>query len=174
MSSSLNVVIVGNGVAGVTAARIIKEKKPETLVSIYTDENSHYYPRPRLYDVLSGEAKPRDVTMFSEEWYKKKGIMVQLNKKALSVDTEQKELLLEDQSRVKYDKLLLANGGHSFVPPIKGAEKKGAFTLRSIRDALRIKEFTKKIEKVIIIGGGLLGLEFASSLKKLGQQVTVV
>jgi len=112
--------------------------------------------------------------MFSEEWYEKKGINVQLNKKALSIDTERKELLLEDGSRVNYDKLLLANGGHSFVPLIKGVEKTGVFTLRSIRDALSIKEFTEKTKKVIIIGGGLLGLEFASSLKKLGQQVEVV
>ena len=174
MSPSLNVVIVGNGVAGVTAARIIKEKNPEIRVSIYTDESHHYYPRPRLYEVLSGEAKPREVYMFSEEWYEKKGINVQLNKKALSIDTDRKELLLEDGSRVNYDKLLLANGGHSFVPPIKGVEKTGVFALRTIRDALSIKEFTKKTEKVIVIGGGLLGLEFASSLKKIGQQVTVV
>ena len=174
MSPSLNVVIVGNGVAGVTVARIIKEKNPEIRVSIYTDESHHYYPRPRLYEVLSGEAKPREVYMFSEEWYEKKGINVQLNKKALSIDTDRKELLLEDGSRVNYDKLLLANGGHSFVPPIKGVEKTGVFALRTIRDALSIKEFTKKTEKVIVIGGGLLGLEFASSLKKIGQQVTVV
>ena len=174
MAPSLNVVIVGNGVAGVTAARIIKAKNPETLVSIYTDESYHYYPRPRLYEVLSGEAKPREVYMFSEEWYEKKGITVHLNKKALSIDVDRKELVLEGGSRVKYDKLLLANGGHSFLPPIKGVEKTGVFTLRTIKDALNIKEFTKKTKKVIIIGGGLLGLEFASSLKKLGQQVRVV
>ena len=174
MSPSLNVVIVGNGVAGVTAARIIKEKNPETRVSIYTDESYHYYPRPRLYEVLSGEAKPREVYMFSEEWYEKKGINVHLNKKVLSTDIDRTELLLEGGSRIKYDKLLLANGGHSFLPPIKGVEKTGVFTLRTIKDALNIKEFTKKTKKVIIIGGGLLGLEFASSLKKLGQQVRVV
>jgi len=174
LSPILKVVIVGNGVAGVTAARIIKEKSPETRVSIYTDESHHYYPRPRLYEVLSGEAKPREVYMFSEEWYKKKGINVQLNKKALSIDVDRKELLLEGGSRVNYDKLLLANGGHSFVPPIKGAEKTGVFTLRTIKDALDIKEFAEKTEKVIVIGGGLLGLEFASSLRKLGQQVTVM
>jgi nitrite reductase (NADH) large subunit len=170
----MNIVIVGNGVAGVTAARIIKEKNPETRVSIYTDESYHYYPRPRLYEVLSGEAKPREVYMFSGEWYEKKGIMVQLNEKALSIDVDRKELMLEGGSRVNYDKLLLANGGHSFVPPIKGVEKTGVFTLRTIKDALNIKEFTKKTKKVIVIGGGLLGLEFASSLRKLGQQVRVV
>jgi nitrite reductase (NADH) large subunit len=174
LSSSLNIVIVGNGVAGVTAARILKEKNPETQVSIYTDENSNYYPRPRLYEVLSGEAEPEDVTMFSGEWYTKKGIAVHLGKKAVNIDTKQKMLLLDDQSKVSYDKLLLANGGHCFVPPIKGAEKKGTFTLRTIRDALTIKEFTTKTKKAVVIGGGLLGLEFAFSLRTLGQQVTVV
>jgi nitrite reductase (NADH) large subunit len=174
LSPVLNVVIVGNGVAGVTAARIIREKNPETRVSIYTDESYHYYPRPRLYEVLSGEANPQEVYMFSEEWYEKKGITVHLNKKALGIDVDRKELLLEDGSRVIYGKLLLANGGHSFVPPIKGVEKTGVFTLRTIKDVLNIKKFTEKTEKVIVIGGGLLGLEFASSLRKLGQQVTVV
>ncbi len=174
MSPSLDVVIVGNGVAGVTAAKIIKEKNPEASVSVYTDESHHYYPRPRLYEVLSGEAKPREVYMFSEEWYEKKGIKVQLNKRVLNINIDGKELLLEDRSRVSYDKLLLANGGHSFIPPIKGVEKTGVFTLRSIRDALTIKAFTKKTKKAIVIGGGLLGLEFAASLSKLCQQVKVV
>jgi nitrite reductase (NADH) large subunit len=171
---TVDVAIIGNGVAGVTSARIIKEKNPEVKVSIYTDESHHYYPRPRLYEVLSGEAEPREIYMFSEEWYEKNGIEVNLNKKAISIDTDKKILMLEDHSKVNYNKLLLANGGHSFIPPFNGVEKTGVFTLRSIRDALTIKEFTKKSKKAIVIGGGLLGLEFAASLRKLGQQVEVV
>ena len=174
MGSSLKVVIVGNGVAGVTAARIIKDRNPQAYVSIYTEETYQYYPRPRLYDVLSGEVEPRAVYLFTETWYKKKGINIQLNSRTSSIDTDRKELLLENGSRISYDKLLIANGGHSFVPPIKGVEKTGVFTLRTIEDALRIKEFTEKTTKVIIIGGGLLGSEFAYSLKKLGQQVDIV
>jgi nitrite reductase (NADH) large subunit len=170
----MNVVIVGNGIAGVTAARIIKEKNPEAKVSIYTDENHQYYPRPRLYGVLSGEATPQEIYVFAEEWYEKRRINVHLNEKAISIDVNKKELLLENGSRVSYDKLLLANGGHSFIPPIKGVEKTGVFALRSIKDALAIKEFTKKSKNAIVIGGGLLGLEFAASLNKLGQQVEVV
>ena len=170
----MNIIIVGNGVAGITAARIIKEKDPKSNVSVYTEENHHYYPRPRLYDILSGKAEPHDIYMFSEEWYIKKGIKVHLNKRALRIETEKNELLFEDNSRIHFDKLLLANGASSFIPPIKGSEKKGTFTLRSIKDALIIKEYTRKTKKSIIIGGGLLGLEFASSLRKLGQQVTVV
>lgn len=170
----MHVVIVGSGVAGVTAARTIRENDPKAKISVYTNEDHLYYPRPRLYEVLSGEAKPREIYMFSEEWYEKRRIKVHLNKKVLGIETARKELLLEDRSRVKYDKLLLANGAHPFVPPIKGVEKTGVFSLRSIKDALTIKEYAKKARKAIIIGGGLLGLEFAASLRKLGQQVEVV
>ena len=170
----MHVVIIGSGVAGVTAARTIRENDPKAKISVYTNENHLYYPRPRLYEVLSGEAEPREIYMFSEEWYEKRRIKVHLNKKVLGIETARKELLLEGRSRVKYDKLLLANGAHPFVPPIKGVEKTGVFSLRSIKDALTIKEYTKKTRKAIIIGGGLLGLEFAASLRKLGQQVEVV
>jgi len=170
----MHVVIVGSGVAGVTAARTIKENDPKAKISVYTDEKHLYYPRPRLYEVLSGEANPREIYMFSEQWYEKRGIKVHMKKKVSGIETAKRELLLEDRSRVNYDKLVLANGAHPFVPPIKGVEKTGVFTLRSIKDALTIKEYTKKTRKTIVIGGGLLGLEFAASLRKLGQQVEVV
>lgn len=170
----MNVVIVGNGVAGVTAARIIHEKNPEAQISIYTDESHHYYPRPRLYEVLSREAESREIYMFSEKWYQERSIHIHLSNAAVSINLDEKELVLENKSRVCYDKLLLANGGHSFIPPIKGVEKTGVFTLRSLRDAVNIRRFTEKSKKAIIIGGGLLGLEFAASLRKLGQHVEVV
>ena len=170
----MNVVIVGNGVAGVTAARAIKEKSPETKVTIFTEEDTHYYPRPKLYEVLSGKANPQQVVMFSEDYYKNRGIQVQLNRKALRLDTKRKKLELDDKTEISYDKLLLANGAHCFVPPIKGTEKSGVFTLRTVKDALTIKEATKNSKQAIVVGGGLLGLEFASALTKLGQKVTVV
>jgi nitrite reductase (NADH) large subunit len=172
--SSFNVVIVGNGVAGITAAKIIKDKNLKSKVSIYTDEKSNYYPRPRLYEILSGESEPEDIVVFSDEWYRKHDISVHLGKKAVSVDTKQKKLKLDDKTEISYDKLVLANGAHCFVPPIKGSEKKGIFTLRNIKDAITIRDYTKNTRKAIIIGGGLLGLEFAYALKKLGQQVTVI
>jgi nitrite reductase (NADH) large subunit len=170
----MHVVIVGSGVAGVTASRILRVTNPKAKISIYTDENHLFYPRPRLYEVLSGEARPREIYMFSEQWYEDRGITVHLNKKVTGVETAQKRLTLEDHSRVNYDKVLLATGAHPFIPPIKGVDKTGVFALRSIRDALTIREYAKQTRKTIIIGGGLLGLEFAASLRKLGQQVEVV
>ncbi|MBN1106291.1 MAG: NAD(P)/FAD-dependent oxidoreductase, partial [Deltaproteobacteria bacterium] len=73
-----------------------------------------------------------------------------------------------------YDVLLVAAGSHSFVPPIKGSDRKGVFALRSLEDARDIAAWAKGLEDVILIGGGLLGLEAGNALRKLGKKVTVV
>ena len=82
-------------------------------------------------------------------------------------------VVTQSGERHPYDKLLLATGGYSFVPPIKGAEKQGVFTLRSIKDAQAIKTFAAGKTKALLIGGGLLGLEVGNSLRKIGMKVTV-
>jgi len=81
---------------------------------------------------------------------------------------DQKRILLADGTEVPYDRLLLATGGVSFVPPIEGAEKKGVFTLRTLDDALAIREYAASCQEAVVIGGGLLGLEAARGLKVLG------
>jgi nitrite reductase (NADH) large subunit len=170
----VHIVIIGCGVAGVTAAKAIKQNAPETEVTVYTDENHLYYPRPRLYEILSGKKEPQEIYSYTQEWYNHLGIKVQLGKKVLSINPASKELTTEGGLKTRYDRLLMANGAHAFVPPIKGVEKQGSFTLRTFEDAVTIKQYPKKGEKAIVIGGGLLGLEFAACLRKLGQKVEVV
>ena len=170
----MNIVIVGCGVAGITAATIIRRVDSEATISIYTDENYLYYPRPDLYSVLSGKNLPERIIALPREWYEKRNIKVYLNRKASRVDTAKHELTIDDGSKASYDKLLLANGAHPFLPPIKGTEKNGVFSLRSLEDAVKIRRYAEKARKAIIIGGGLLGLEFAVSLRKLGEEVDVV
>ncbi len=77
----MNVVIVGCGVAGVTAATTIRQSSPEADVMICTDEKSLYYPRPELYRVLSGEVQPSEIIAFPEQWYETRRIKVNLDKK---------------------------------------------------------------------------------------------
>jgi len=170
----MQIVIVGCGIAAITAAKAIRENASEAEISIYTDEKYLYYPRPRLYDVITGETKLQGLLPYSEQWYQEQKIRVRLNSKVTSLKTDRKELVLGDNSRINYDKLLLANGAHPYVPPIKGVDKAGVFTLRTLEDALAIREFPKKKGKAIVIGGGLLGLEFAACLRKIGQQVEVL
>jgi nitrite reductase (NADH) large subunit len=171
----MRIAIVGCGVAGVTAARTIRQSAgPEHEVIVYTDENHLYYPRPRLYEVLSGEKQPQEIYSYTPQWYEKLGIKVQPNKKVMRIDPANKEITLEGGLRANYDKLLLANGAQAFVPPITGIEKKGTFTLRNLEDAIAIKQYATKTKETIVIGGGLLGIEFADCLMKLGQKVEVV
>ena len=171
----MRVAIIGCGVAGITAARAIRQNAaPEHEVTVYTDENYLYYPRPRLYEVLSGEKEPQEIYSYAPKWYEKLGIKVQLGKKVTRIDPANKEITLEGGPKTSYDKLLLANGAQAFVPPIVGMEKKGIFTLRTIEDAIAIRQYATKTRETIVIGGGLLGIEFADCLMKLGQKVEVV
>jgi nitrite reductase (NADH) large subunit len=171
----MRIAIIGCGVAGITAARAIKQTATaQHEVTVYTDENHLYYPRPRLYEVLSGEKEPQQIYSYAPEWYEKLGIKVQPGKKIMNIDPAKKEIMLEGGLKAVYDKLLLANGAHAFVPPIKGVEKRGTFTLRTVEDAIAIKQYATKTREAIIIGGGLLGIEFADCLRKLGQKVEVV
>jgi nitrite reductase (NADH) large subunit len=174
VSPAMRIVIVGCGVAGVTAARTIKESAPDVEVTVYTDENYLYYPRPRLYEVLSGQKDPLEIYSYASEWYEKLGIKVTRGKKVLSINVARKELRLERGLKTSYDKLLLANGALPFLPPIEGVEKRGTFTLRTVEDAVAIGRYAESARRAIVIGGGLLGLECAARLRKLGLQVEVV
>ena len=91
-----------------------------------------------------------------------------------NIDSIKKELKLSNGDSKKYDKLILANGSRANIPPILGVEKMGTFVLRSKKDADRIKEYAKNSTRVVIVGGGVLGLEAASELKKLGLNVIIV
>ncbi|MFQ6083349.1 MAG: NAD(P)/FAD-dependent oxidoreductase [Candidatus Aminicenantia bacterium] len=170
----MKIIIIGNGIAGVTAARTLRGKDPEVEIEIFTDEKYYYYPRPNLINFLANQVEIDKIYMYPPEWYREKNIKVHLNKKVVKLIPAEKVIELEDGSNVNYGKLLLAMGCNPFLPPIRGAEKKGVFTLRTLQDAIEIKKYSQSAEKAIVIGGGLLGLESAKALKALGLKITVV
>lgn len=172
--SSVRFVIIGNGVAGVNAARIIKNKDSEAEVHIYAEEAYHYYSRPRLINFLPGEISLDELYFYPEQWYKEKGIEVHLNSRAEKIDLSQKKIVLSHSEEISYERLLLATGSSPSLPPIKNVEKQGVFTLRTLADALAIRDYAKKTQNAIVIGGGVLGLEAARGLKALGLDVTVM
>lgn len=172
--SRVKFAIVGCGVAGISAALTIRKNSSEAEISVYTDENAFYYPRPRLYEVISGEREPQDLYSYQPQFYEGQRIKVYLKKKVVNIDTAKKEIQFEDGSRAAWDRLLLANGANPFVPSMKGLGKSGVFTLRTIGDAVSIRERLKKTSNAIVIGTGLLGLELAASLRKAGRKISAV
>ncbi|MBN2034047.1 MAG: NAD(P)/FAD-dependent oxidoreductase [Deltaproteobacteria bacterium] len=166
--------IIGNGVAGTMAAENILKKDEDAAITITTDESMPFYWRIQLNDYIAGELGEEKLYARNKEWYNDHGIDLRLNTPVQGGDTKEKVAVTRDNRKIPYDRLLIATGSHSFVPPIKGAEKKGVFTLRSFRDASNIMDWAKNTRKVVMIGGGLLGLEAGNALRKLGKEVMVV
>lgn len=170
----MKIVIIGNGLAGTLGAKALREMDKQAAIEIYAEEKYLYYPRPNLIEFIAGNLPYARLFAFPEKWYGQQQIDVRLATPALRILSESQEIEVQDGSRVPYDALLLANGASSFVPPIKGSDKRGVFTLRTLDDAQVILEHLKTHPRVVVIGGGLLGLEIARALRSRGADVEVV
>lgn len=170
----MKIAIAGNGICGISVAKYISEDAPKEKLTIFTDEEYHYYPRPRLIQLLSEKTDLNQLFPYNDEWFKNKNIEIILGKRVREINVSSKELILEDSSKYNYDKLLIANGSSPFVPPIEGVKSEGVFTLRNIKDVLRIREYSCDKRKAVVIGGGLLGLETARALNALGLKVEII
>ena len=166
--------IIGNGVAGTTAAEHIRKIDKRSDIRIVTDEDIAFYYRIRLNEYISGDITEQGLLAKKQGWYKETGIELLLKTRITTGDPSKKIVIAEDNKKISYDKLLIATGSRSFIPPVKGSEKRGVFALRHIKDARDIIKHTTDTEKVVIIGGGLLGLEAGNALRRLGKEVTVV
>ena len=166
--------IVGNGVAGNAAAESIRKSDPSGRILIFTKEKYPFYYTPALPEFLAGEKQIQDFTIHPPQWYERNRIDLYLECPVTKIDPVQRVLYTSRTEAIGYDRLLLACGGNSFIPPIPGANHERVLTLRWIDDALKIRDLAKTARKVIVIGGGLLGLEAGNGLRKLGLEVTVV
>jgi len=166
--------IIGNGVAGTTAAEEIRRRDKEGAITIVTEESVPFYWRIQLNEYISGDLKEEKLWARKPEWYKDQGIDLKLKTRIQGGDVREKVVISLDNHKLPYDRLLVATGSHSFVPPIRGADKKGVFALRSFQDARDIMDWAKNIKEVVMIGGGLLGLEAGNALRKMGKKMMVV
>lgn len=170
----MRVIIVGNGLGGTIAAKTLREMDSSVEIDVFADEKYHYYPRPNLIEFIAGNLPLEKIFAFSEEWYNQQKIKVHLQKPVKKIMPDSQEIEIEDGRKEKYDALLLTTGSFPSIPPFKGVEKRGVFTLRTLADALEILEFLKNHKKVTVIGGGLLGLEIARAISSRRAEVDVV
>lgn len=170
----MRIIIIGNGLAGTIAAKTLREQDRTVEIDVFADEKYHYYPRPNLIEFLAGNLPLERIFAFPEEWYSEQNVNVHLEKPGIRIFPDSKEIEVAGGKREKYNFLVLANGSLAFVPPIKGAEKQGVFTLRTLDDAFEILDCLKDRRRVTVIGGGLLGLETARAVKSRDVEVEVV
>ena len=167
--------IIGNGVAGTTAAAQIRKSDPHAAIRIITEEPFPFYSRIRLPEVLAGETDEKGLIIRKPDWYETNRIELTLSTRVTAVDAASKKVSTAAGEDIVYDRLLLSTGASCFVPPLPGAGLPGVFTLRTLSDAIAIRDFAAgSRRKIALIGGGVLGLEAGYGLMRAGSSITVI
>ncbi|HHV73124.1 MAG TPA: NAD(P)/FAD-dependent oxidoreductase [Thermoanaerobacterium sp.] len=167
-------VIIGNGIAALQAAENIRKNNGESKITMISREKYNTYYRVKLSHLLGQQFDLGKLHVKPDQWYKDNNIDVLLKRNVLSVDTDKKIVKLDDGSILTYDVLIIASGSHSFVPPVKGNDKKGVYAVRSLDDVEKLNEYINGKKRGVVVGGGLLGLEAAWSLRQTGYDMTVI
>lgn len=171
-----SVVIVGNGIAGVTAADYVRRHHPACDIHVVSQERHHLYNRMAITRLIYGRSAMNGLYLQPDTWYEERKISCWLNTQATQIDTQNHQVLLATGEKIPYDRLILTNGSSSFVPPIGGFGLPGTFVLREAEEAMHMRAFaqTHRSHRAVIAGGGLLGLEAGYALHKLGLDVSVL
>lgn len=167
--------IIGSGAAAVSAAESIRKRNATTAIKIVTAETDLPYFRPVLIRALNTTLKDREFYLHPALFYKNRNIQIQTGKKAISLSCAEKKVFLDNKECLEYDKLLIATGADNFIPPIKGANLANVLAPRNKKDFDMLKNLlVSSTKRIVIIGGGLLGLETASTLSEMGHKVAVI
>ena len=166
--------IIGNGIAGLSATEEIRKKDADATILIVSNEKSSTYWRTRLSHLISQDFDKDDLFVKKQPWYDERKIDERLECFVEKIDTDKNVAILCDGEKIEYGKVLLATGARPFVPPITNIESKGVFAIRTIDDLMDFKDYVADKNKVIVIGGGILGLEAAYSALLLEKDVTVI
>jgi NADPH-dependent 2,4-dienoyl-CoA reductase/sulfur reductase-like enzyme/ferredoxin len=170
------VVIIGNGVAGVTAADLLRQRSPSCQIDVVTRENFHFYNRMALGRVMYGKSGMDGLQLMPSSWFGQRRIAVWLNTIAVAIDPARRQVRLGTGELLPYDRLVLAQGASGQLPGVPGANLPGAFVLREADDALRMRSWSQSAgcREAVVIGGGVLGVEAAVALHNLDLRVTLV
>jgi nitrite reductase (NADH) large subunit len=168
-------VIVGNGMA---AARLVDELAKVALgryaVAIIGDEPRLAYNRVLLSSVLAGETASHDIELRPAAWWRDRGVTLKYGCVATEIDVGRRELKIANEESIAFSRLVLATGSTPLRLNVSGAELAGVHTFRDSRDVDLLLTLAAQKKRVVVVGGGLLGLEAAYGLAKAGAPVTLI
>lgn len=172
-TSKKQLVLIGNGMAGMNTIEQVLKLTSQYEITVIGEEPYPNYNRIMLSYVLEGSKQVEDIILNEASWYDEQGIRLIKGIAAEAIDTEHKRVQTA-QGAIPYDKLILATGSRSFMLPLPGADKQGVIGFRDIKDCEQMQAAARQYKKAAVIGGGLLGLEAAKGLMKLGMEVQVI
>lgn len=157
------IVIIGNGISGITAARHIR-KRSDAEITVIGKESEHFFSRTALMYVFMGHMRFQDIKPFEDHFWEKNRIGLKHSTVA-RIDTEGKVVELADGGTLPYDKLIIAVGSESNMFGWPGQDLPGVQGLYSLQDVETMEKSTKGIQHAVIVGGGLIGVEMAEMLR---------
>ncbi len=167
----MHVVIIGNGVTGVTAAIRLREKHPDWRITIISGESSYHYSRPALMYIFMGHMSYKSTKPFEDDFWPKNRLDLHRDW-VTGIDTDRKRLRLHKSNTLDYDKLLIATGSKSNKFGWPGQDLDGVQSLYDLRDLRTLYENVKTTRHAVIVGGGLIGIELAEMLHSRNIHVT--
>jgi nitrite reductase (NADH) large subunit len=173
----MNIIIIGAGVAGFTAAEAARKNSPSANIIIFNTETQNPYFRPRLPDIVAGKVSFVKIQAHPDKWYQEQRLELRNGESAVEICLNNKQVRGSLGSRLRYDRLLIATGAEPFIPDIagsKGGTLPGLYPLRTIDDALALKYAAENSKTALLLGSGLLGLEIAYALTMKGVIVHVL
>ena len=167
-------VIIGNGVAATGCIEGIRSVDKEGAITVVSEENHEVYCRPLISYYLEKKTDLERMRYRDEAFYERMGCQVLYGKKAVSINKEKKEALLDDGSVLPYTSLCLATGSSPFLPSFEGLDTvPEKYSFLTLDDALALEEAISETSRVLIIGAGLIGLKCAEGICKRAASVTV-
>jgi nitrite reductase (NADH) large subunit len=168
-------VIVGNGMA---AARLVDELAKAALgryaVAVIGDEPRLAYNRVLLSSVLAGETASHDIELRPAAWWRDRGVTLKYGCVVTEIDVGRRELRIASEESIAFSKLVLATGSTPLRLDVPGADLAGVHTFRDSRDVDLLLALAAQKKRVVVVGGGLLGLEAAYGLARVGASVTLI
>lgn len=168
------IVIVGGGIAALSAAQIIRERNDKAKIQVLSGEREYPYYRTLLSEMIGENVSREKFLVKPAEWYKDNRIDISLGTTVENIDSKKKIISMADGKELAYDKLIVATGARAMIPSIGNSHLEGIFTVRNKEDVDTIKDYCVGKKKAVVIGGGVLGLESACGLQKLGLEVSVI
>jgi len=168
-------VIVGGGHGAAQYAASLRQHGWEGPVTLVSAEGVLPYHRPPLSKgYLAGNKTIKSILIRSHKFYEQNQINTILGERVVSLDRDEKTVLLDNGSKLQYDTLALAIGARPRTIDIPGGELSGVFYLRELNDVDQIRDYLGQGRKAVIVGGGYIGLETGAALRRLGTEVTVL
>jgi NADH oxidase (H2O2-forming) len=174
------IIVIGANAAGVEAASAARKKDRTAEITLISQEKNAGYSRCGLPFVIGGQIPSfKDLTVYSPAYFQMLKLNLKAETKATAINTKEKTVTAVDKAgtteTLQYDSLVIATGADAFMPPIKGREKQGILSLRTLEDGEKILEAVQNGAKsAVIMGAGLIGLETGVALIERGLKVTVV